>query len=196
MTRDRRPTREELDLWRRATIDVDQLRKEPRSAETTARPGQADNKASMPKDCRPAANERETFSPKAAITPTINPHRPINADRRTWEKLKRGKIPIERRLDLHGRTQLEAHEALNGFLGMAAASGMRCVLIVTGKGIDGQGVLRQMVPRWLAEPGNREKIVTYCTAHPRHGGAGALYVLIKRRRAPGPAPTGSVEQER
>lgn len=107
----------------------------------------------------------------------------MNTDRRTFERLKRGKIAIERRLDLHGQTQLEAHDALDRFLVAAAARGLRCILIVTGKGVDGNGVLRQMMPRWLAEQGNREKIITYCTAQPQHGGVGALYVLLKRRRA-------------
>lgn len=112
----------------------------------------------------------------------LDPTRPTGTDRRTWERLKRGQIPVERRLDLHGRTQAEAHGALDRFLAASSASGCRCVLIVTGKGTDGQGVLRQMVPRWLAEEGNRAKIITFSNAHPRHGGEGALYVLIKRRR--------------
>jgi DNA-nicking Smr family endonuclease len=66
---------------------------------------------------------------------------------------------------------------------MAYAAGLRCVLVVTGKGGgEGRGVLRQMVPRWLGEASHRQYVLTFCPAQPRHGGDGALYVLLKRRR--------------
>lgn len=92
-------------------------------------------------------------------------------------------MTIERTLDLHGRTQTEAHLALDRFLAMAVAANLRCVLVVTGKGgTAGRGVLRQMVPRWLAEARHRRTVLTYCPAQPRHGGEGALYVLLRRGR--------------
>lgn len=191
MTRDRRPTKDELDLWQRFTADVERLTKEAPPAKTKLQPKKVEEPTSKPKARHPAASQRETYPSKPAPPPAIVPDTPLNTDRRTWERLKRGKITVEKRLDLHGRTQIEAHDALDRFLAMSAASGLRCVLIVTGKGVNGDGVLRQMVPRWLAEPDNREKIITYCTAHPRHGGAGALYVLIKRRRSQ-PVTTGGV----
>jgi DNA-nicking Smr family endonuclease len=61
-------------------------------------------------------------------------------------------------------------------------AGCRCVLVVTGKGVESGGTLRHMVPRWLYESANREHIVAFCPAQARHGGAGALYVLLRRRR--------------
>ncbi len=91
-------------------------------------------------------------------------------------------MTIDGRLDLHGRTQIEAYDLLARFLALSIAKERRCVLIVTGKGPDGQGVLKQMVPKWLAEPDNRARVVTYCSAQARHGGGGALYVLLKRAR--------------
>ncbi|HEV2550387.1 MAG TPA: Smr/MutS family protein [Stellaceae bacterium] len=105
-------------------------------------------------------------------------------DRRTAERLRQGALPIEARLDLHGMTQEEAHRALDAFLARAAAAGKRCVLVITGKGgrSSGDGVLRAAVPRWLNEPPNRARLLAFVLAQPPHGGAGALYILLKRRR--------------
>lgn len=101
------------------------------------------------------------------------------------ERMRRGQLPIEARLDLHGHTQVEAHRALDSFLAAGQASGKRCVLVVTGRGLAKQdgGVLRRAVPRWLNQPPNRARILAFDQAQPRHGGAGALYVLLRRARA-------------
>jgi DNA-nicking Smr family endonuclease len=108
----------------------------------------------------------------------------VDVDRRTAERLKRGRMAVEATLDLHGHTQAEAHRELNGFLARAHAAGRRCVLIVTGKGASksGGGVLRSEVPKWLNESPNRARIVAFAGARPQHGGGGALYVLLRRRR--------------
>ena len=105
-------------------------------------------------------------------------------DRRNAERLKRGKMVIEATLDLHGMTQAQAHGALSRFVQRSEAGGLRCVLVITGKGIakESGGVLRSQVPNWLNEPGNRERIVAFNYAQQGHGGTGALYVLLKRRR--------------
>jgi DNA-nicking Smr family endonuclease len=93
-------------------------------------------------------------------------------------------VAIEQTLDLHGRTQDEAHRALARFLAAAQAAGCRCVLVVTGKGLGSGGTLGHMVPRWLNEGANRELIVAFTPAQARHGGSGALYVLLRRHREP------------
>ena len=105
-------------------------------------------------------------------------------DKRTGERLKRGKLPIEGRLDLHGMTQVEAHQALSGFISGQRVAGKRCVIVITGKGSyrGGGGVLKDAVPRWLNEPALRDHILAFNHAQPRHGGAGALYVLLRRMR--------------
>ena len=59
------------------------------------------------------------------------------------------------------------------------------MLVVTGKGLESGGTLRHMVPRWLNEEPNRARVLAFCPAQPRHGGGGALYVLIRRRRPSG-----------
>jgi DNA-nicking Smr family endonuclease len=105
-------------------------------------------------------------------------------DRANAERLKRGGYPIEARLDLHGLTQAEAHRQLIEFIEGCYEAGRRCVLVVTGRGLgpDGPGVLKSAVPRWLAQTGLRHRLLAVATAQPRHGGAGALYVLLRRRR--------------
>ena len=178
-------SKSELDLWRRATADVkplgDTLAEKPEAKPPTKAKTVNGKHTVAIKTATRSAIER----PKRQAAP-LDPKGPVDIDRRSWERLKRGQITIERKLDLHGRTQSEAHDALDRFLAMAAATGLRCVLVVTGKGgAEGRGVLRQMVPRWLGEPGNREKVLTYMPAQPRHGGDGALYVLLRRRRPGG-----------
>jgi DNA-nicking Smr family endonuclease len=88
------------------------------------------------------------------------------------------------RIDLHGLNQTGAHAALIAFVEDAAAQGLRGVLVITGKGTLGDGVLRRRVPEWLAERPLRPLIAGISEAHRRHGGSGALYVALKRRARP------------
>ncbi len=182
----RTPTRGEVDLWRRVTADVRPLTGAERRAAAAAAPLEREaEKIESVKKSAPPPSAVGKKPPPAYRAPTLalDPTRPIGIDRRSWERLKRGQVAVEKKLDLHGRTQAEAHAALGRFLSMASAAGLRCVLVVTGKGgIEGKGVLRQMVPRWLGEADNRDKVLTFCPAQPRHGGDGALYVLLRRRR--------------
>jgi len=105
-------------------------------------------------------------------------------DRANAERLKRGLHRIEARLDLHGMTQGEAHRALSGFVEASRASGRRCVLVITGRGLgqSGPGVLKSSVPRWLEEPELRRQILATAPAQPHHGGPGAIYLLLRRCR--------------
>jgi DNA-nicking Smr family endonuclease len=93
----------------------------------------------------------------------------------------RERAPLDRRLDLHGLDQDGARAALHGFLLRAQADGVRAVLVITGKGTTGDGVLRRRAPEWLAEPALRGVVAGVSTADRRHGGEGALYVALKRR---------------
>ena len=119
-----------------------------------------------------------------APAPEITHGRAAGVDRRSAERLSRGRLPIEGRLDLHGLTQTEAAARLAEFIAGASLADKRCVLVITGKGLgqSGGGVLRDQVPRWLNLPPNRGRILTFDYAQPKHGGSGALYVLLKRRR--------------
>jgi DNA-nicking Smr family endonuclease len=105
-------------------------------------------------------------------------------DRANAERLKRGLHAIDARLDLHGMTQTEAHRELVDFIAASYQAGRRCVLVITGRGLgpDGPGVLKSAVPRWLEQGALRRRILAVAAAQPRHGGAGALYVLLRRQR--------------
>jgi len=97
-------------------------------------------------------------------------------------RLSRDREAVAARIDLHGMTQDVARAALTGFVARSAEEGWRAVLVITGKGVGGDGVLRRRVPDWLAEPPIRAHIAGVSEAHRRHGGEGALYVALKRRR--------------
>ncbi|MBX9634762.1 MAG: Smr/MutS family protein [Magnetospirillum sp.] len=104
-------------------------------------------------------------------------------DKRSAERMKKGEMEIDGRLDLHGMTQDSAHGHLVAFINRAYDAGKRCVLVITGKGNrEGTGVLRANTPRWLNQSPCRERILAFSFAKPQHGGEGALYVMIKRRR--------------
>ena len=118
-------------------------------------------------------------------------------DGRTSERLRRGMLEPEARLDLHGYTESDAHRALLVFLRSAQMRGHKLVLVVTGKGgrapdahepfdmeLDrrSRGVLKTAVPRWLKEPGFAFLIAGTRDAHRRHGGTGALYIYLRKSR--------------
>ena len=109
-------------------------------------------------------------------------------DRRTATRFRRGLMPIDATLDLHGYTQQSGRPALAGFLRAHRAAGRRCVLVVTGKGLKDDwsvGALRQALPGWLNAPDLRRLILAYCHAQPHHGGSGAVYILLRRERGKG-----------
>ncbi len=128
-------------------------------------------------------------APTPVAPPPARPHElthghSVGIDKRQAERFRRGKTPIEGRIDLHGRTQAQAHDDLHDFVARAHASGKRMVLVITGKGITASksGVLKENVPRWLNEPTLRRHVLAFDYAEPQHGGEGALYVLLKRRK--------------
>ena len=104
------------------------------------------------------------------------------------QRIARGRHDIDGRLDLHGMTQAEAHDALFGFLRAKQARGAKVLLIITGKGArggddgGGRGVLKRMVPLWLGKPECRSLVVGFEAAAIGHGGEGALYVSLRKAR--------------
>ena len=103
-------------------------------------------------------------------------------DRSTETKLRRGQLPLEGRLDLHGKTQAEAYELLRRFIHSAVAQEKRTILVITGKGQRFEGILRQMVPQWLADPALAQYIVAVTPAQPKDGGTGAFYLRLRKSR--------------
>ena len=118
---------------------------------------------------------------------------PSGVNGATQERLRRGLIEPDARIDLHGMTQAAAHRTLFTWLATAHRNGNRLVLVITGKGnpkndenapwmMSPHGVLKQMVPRWLREPGLAGLIASSGPAHARHGGDGALYVYLRKHK--------------
>jgi DNA-nicking Smr family endonuclease len=143
----------------------------------------------VPLPGRPAAPARPS-APPPPPRPAPSPAAGFaGVDRATHERLKRGRYRIEAQLDLHGMTQAAAHRALADFVAASHEAGRRCVLVITGRGLgsDGPAILQRAVPRWLDEPQLRRHVLAVAPAQPRHGGAGALYLLFRRRR-PAPEP--------
>ncbi len=152
--------------------------------------------AAQPKPAKSAASKtRAAAKPHpAAIKPKPKPPAssppPMTIDRRTEQKLKRGRMEIDATLDLHGLKQHAAHSRLIHFIMRAAEDGDKAVLIITGKGSRGEvgsimpserrGVLRAQVPLWLEQAPLSHYVRGVKSAGPRHGGAGALYVLLKK----------------
>lgn len=111
-------------------------------------------------------------------------------DRRARRDVARGIASIDGRIDLHFMRQAEAHRALIDFVFRAHQQGWKLGLVITGKGGgtdargEERGVLRRLVPHWLADPSMRAMVLGYETAAPGHGGEGALYLRFRRARAP------------
>ena len=125
----------------------------------------------------------ELFRPSSL--PELSHGASMGFDKRNAKKLKKGQHAIEGQLDLHGMTQVCAHVGINNFIESSFQAGKRCVLVITGKGLktDGSvGVLRLAVPRWLNEEPNRSRVIAFSYATLKHGGEGALYVMLKRKR--------------
>jgi DNA-nicking Smr family endonuclease len=172
--RRRRLVRAELELWAHVTRHV------------TPMPGKERQQLPSPPD-KPVPRSpelRAQSSAPSAPSRTIKPLAPLELS--TLRKLSRGRSEPEAKLDLHGMRQAEAHQNLRGFLHSAHAGGLRLVIVVTGKGQSGatydpdqRGVLRRMVPQWLASPDLRQIVLGFTEASRRHGGDGAIYVRLR-----------------
>ncbi|RWP57601.1 Smr/MutS family protein [Mesorhizobium sp.] len=133
-------------------------------------------------DTKPPPRD-QAMAPAAATKARLQ-HVSHALDEPTLEKLSKGRLPIEGRVDLHGLSQDEAYSLLFSFLRRAHAGGIRYVLVITGKGSSsgGDGILRRAVPAWLSTPAFRPLVSSHDHAARKHGGSGALYVRLRRAR--------------
>ena len=126
----------------------------------------------------------DTVASRPAASPAARPKQTVSHafDKPTHQKLAKGRLPIEGRVDLHGMTQEQAYSLLLSFLHRAQAGGVRYVLVITGKGSSsgGEGVLRRAVPGWLSTAPFRPLVSSHDHAARNHGGAGALYIRLRR----------------
>lgn len=178
MKRRRETSDEERELFEATLADAKRLKKK-----------------AGPKKKPPAKAAKPAFAPPVIVPSRTRTPKATGLDGRTAERLSRGQLAPEAKLDLHGLTEDAAHRALITFLRGAHARGVRLALVVTGKGgagvrddapfdleLDGRkrGVLKRMTPRWLAEPELARFVADARTAHVRHGGAGALYIYLRK----------------
>ncbi len=183
------PGEDERALWRAVTRDTVPLkgrnRPPPRPAPAAPPAVAAGSTAAVPR-APPPPSTPPPPSPPPPSPPPLDHGRAPGLDKRTAERLKRGQLAIEARIDLHGLTRADAHRELTAFIDGAHKAGRRCVLVITGKGARAEngngGVLRGAVPRWLNQAPLRPRLLAFCYAQPKHGGDGALYLLLKRRR--------------
>lgn len=175
---------QDVDLFQRTMAGVQPLKKKrslkppPKPGGGAAKPGTG---ARPPR--RRAAAPPPPKKPRAQEAPPLSADAFAGVDRRTVERMRLGKLPIDARLDLHGSYQDAAQAELDAFISSCAATGCRTVLVITGKGSvrEGGGVLRRRLPDWLNQPACRPHVLAFATARPEHGGSGAFYVLLRRR---------------
>ena len=110
-----------------------------------------------------------------------NPARSPVQDRGRERRIRRGQAEIAATLDLHGHTRTSAHTALVRFLSTQRQAGAKCVLVITGKGKLGEGVLRNQLMQWLETSEAKALVNGYSSAHQKHGGGGAWYLFLRKR---------------
>ena len=185
MTRRRELSDEEEALWSGVARSVKPLR----PAKTKTKSAKAKAAVALSRAAEAMKPQRSPAVSRSPVPPAKGPPPLTSLDRRGRKRVARGRDPIDARIDLHGKTQDEAHDALVRFMRRAQSNGARIVLVVTGKGSgtlrEGErerGVLRRQVPLWLALPEFRSFIIGFEKAHVAHGGEGALYVRLRRIR--------------
>lgn len=168
----RKLTPPEKSLWSRVVRGVSRLRADEGAGDLEEPPLPPPPQKQKPKAPKALA---KTPAPKPSAKPAQD------VDAATLRRLTRGQMPIEAEIDLHSMTLPQAYDALRRFLATSYASGLRCVLVIHGHGVmSGQAKIKQSLPAWLNEwP---EMVLTQAMAV-HHGGRGASYILLRRRRA-------------
>ncbi|WP_289042949.1 Smr/MutS family protein [uncultured Aliiroseovarius sp.] len=196
--RPRHLSAEDKALWKKVADSTERLHPaRPRAPALPAKPAKPTTPPS------PSAPTRKSFrlgekTVQKARTHDFAPNlsdsvarQPLSMDRKTFGKMKKGRMSPEGRLDLHGMTIAQAHPRLTRFILDAAAQDRRLVLVITGKGKhrdDGgpipvrHGVLRHQVPHWLRSMPLSQYVMQVEQAHLKHGGHGAYYVYLRRRK--------------
>lgn len=195
MTR-RRLRPDELDLWQQIAKSTDPLH--PSRPQPVARPMPKKPAVVAPTpdpvpEFRLGQKARKTLpTPSAPLTTGERlRNEPVSMDAKAFGRMKRGKLVPEDRIDLHGMTLDQAHPALVSFVLTSQARGLRLVLVITGKGQREdaydpmprrRGVLKSQVPQWLRLPPVAQAVLQVSEAHRKHGGGGAYYVYLRKRR--------------
>lgn len=193
--RRRRLSAEDEALWQAVTQSITPIERRPVPGPAKAKdnsPAPATLARALP-DAHATLSKAPPSSSRKA-PPVAMPSQPFEPKRA--RRLRRGHLDIEARLDLHGMRQAEAHRALRAFVLSAQARGLRHVKVITGKGRstdpddrpfdlnghDRPGVLKRLVPVWLGEADLAAVVVSFTGAGKQHGGEGAIYIHLRRKR--------------
>ncbi len=185
MTRKPPPPDDDV-LWQQVTKDVRKIARDKRHDVPSAPPVKDETikkKITVEKTTEKTAEKIDLHALKA-LTPSLKTPKakPSAVKSTNWvEDISKGKMKIERKLDLHGFTLTAAHESLINFVKNARAAQCRIVLVVTGKGKGGEGALRREVPLWVQSAPLAAHIRATAHALPQHGGDGALYLFLKKK---------------
>ncbi|MGV6810807.1 MAG: Smr/MutS family protein [Brevirhabdus sp.] len=188
---------EDIELWDKVRKSAEPLNRRP-LPEPAAGPVKAPKTIKVERTVNPGTfrvgEKARPVPPGHDLAPSVGQKvaaQPVRMDKNRFGDMKRGKIKPEARIDLHGMTLAQAHPALNAFVIGQYERGARLVLVITGKGKSKPepgpiptrvGVLKHQVPHWLTSPPLSQVVLQISQAHQRHGGIGAYYVYLKRRR--------------
>lgn len=169
---------DEAALWARVVQSVQPIA--GRGTAISVSPAEVRKPADMPQTRESASQRPDVKAAKSA------PKASANTLDGSWDRrLGRGLVQPDLAVDLHGHNLDTAYRTLDAGLDQAIANGARVLLLVTGKPRDpgsGRGAIRAAVGDWLAGSRHAADIAAVRGAHPRHGGSGALYIILKRRR--------------
>ena len=178
------PRNPELDeddraLWRAVTRDVTPLIK-PKPIKATT--------DDAPQPTKPVPSKPQTVRTDITLKPTtIKPstlaHKSsFQTDKRTHEKFREGRMELDGTIDLHGLTLPEAHRAFSKFIRSHIKQKSRMLLVITGKGKGGEGIIKSSLPSWINEVDIDHAVLKCAPASAKHGGNGAFYILLRRAR--------------
>ena len=181
-------TKDDSDLWAEVTKTVTPAKRDDvlfashKPAKAPAKKRLKSTKTNHVPSASQAVKPFTKSEPKPADLRSAIPVMRAGIDNASAKRLTKGHFDIDDTIDLHGKTEAVAHKALLQFVQQASHRGARTLLIITGKGAAGQGVLRRKVPDWLQEYPLKSHILAISQASGKDGGGGALYVRLRRSR--------------
>ena len=185
---------DEIDLWQKVARTTDKLAPQPKSIETMAELFLPTSAPTTPRGDVAPFRVGEKAASRGLPSVLSGPSKTgIHMDKKAYDRLKRGKLKPQSRIDLHGMTMDQARPALTAFILKSYTQERRLVLVITGKGQsknredfgpipERPGILRRNVPHWLQIPPLAQVVLHVTEAHGRHGGGGAYYVYLRRAR--------------
>ena len=189
-------SQEDLEVWKKITIQLKRNKPEILIKKNISGLKIKKSSKSLPKapELKPFIIGEKVLKKEKIILPNFHEDNKINSpnmDKKNFKKLVKGKMEIEGTIDLHGLTADQAKIKLITFINHSYSLGKRLIIVITGKGKHKgfdefqrpiNGVLRQNLPEWLSGPSVSNKVLQVTQAQPKHGGAGAFYVYLRRQR--------------